>query len=87
MFINGFGLSFLLPSGNLTELEETVEFRFNGSGNGTIYGTYQHAQKSLSLSDSMNYTISSSGLGSVLKFGSNNITKKFDAMKGVEIGV
>lgn len=85
MFSNGFGVSFLLPNGNLNELEEHIEFRYSGSG--TIYGTYQHAQRSLSLADSKKYSISSLGLGSVLKFASTTISDKYDKMNGVSINV
>lgn len=82
---NGFGASFKLPEGNITELEEYIEFKYNGTGNGTIYGTYQHAQKSLTLAESRSYTISSIGLGKVLKFSNNTISDKFDKMTGIDI--
>lgn len=48
----------------------------------TVYGTYQHATSDLTLSQSQNYTFSSSGLGSVLKFA-NSVSSKYDGMKGV----
>lgn len=84
-FDNGFGASFLLPSGSISALEEYVEFNFTGTG--TVYGTYQHAQRVLSLADSKNYTISSTGLGGVLKFSTKTIEEKYDKMSGVSINV
>lgn len=48
----------------------------------TVYGTYQHATSDLTLSQSQNYTFSSSGLGGVLKFA-NSVSSKYDGMKGV----
>lgn len=83
-FSNGFGVSFLLPSQKIDSLESYIEFNITGSGK--IYGTYQHAQRSVSLSDSMNYTISSSGYGNVLKFASN-VSEKYDAMSGVSLTI
>ncbi len=83
-FSNGFGFSFVLPSGNITKLEHMLEFKYTGSGR--IYGTYQHSQKNISLSDSKKYTISSSGLGNVLLFN-DNVSSNFDAMAGVYIDV
>lgn len=84
-FSNGFGVTFKLPEENITELEEYVDFKYNGTGNGNIYGTYQHAQKSLTLAESKSYTISSTGLGKVLNFSNNTITDKFDKMTGIDI--
>lgn len=81
---NGFGVSFLLPGYNTNSLESYIEFNVTGSGN--IYGTYQHAQKVVSLSDSMNYTLSSSGYGAVLNFDSS-VKEKYDGMGGVNISI
>lgn len=84
--ISGFGYSFLLSEGNAnaTSLSSSITFKING--NGTIYGTYQHATSNISSSDSSNFIISSNGLGNVLLYPSN-ITNKFDDMKGVNITI
>lgn len=50
----------------------------------TAYGTYQHAQSNVTLSQSKNYTISSSGLGGVLDFA-NSVRGYYDGMQGVDI--
>lgn len=54
----------------------------NNSSTYTAYGTYQHAQSNVSLAQSKNYTISSSGLGNVLNFASS-VKGKYDGMQGV----
>lgn len=81
-FSNGFGISFKLSNG--TSLESSMTFKV--SGKGTAYATYQHAVKSVSLSDSTSYSISNSGLGNVLYFPSD-ISSKYDGMAGVNIPV
>ena len=48
-----------------------------------VYGTYQHAKSSVSLSESQNYSFSSRGLGGVLKFNKDSIKNKYDGMTGV----
>lgn len=52
-FSNGFGTSFLLPSGDINMLEESIDFNISGSG--TIFGSYQHAQNNVSLANSKKY--------------------------------
>ena len=81
-FGTGFGESFLLSNKN--NLESYITFSVNGTG--TIFATYQHAISSISLNDSVNYTISPNGLGRVLLFN-NVISKKYDQMPGVNIDV
>lgn len=79
---NGFGSSALLQDGSNQEYSLT----FMTSGSGTIYGTYQHAVSSVTLNQSKDYTISSSGLGSVLDF-SSSVKDKYDRMTGVDLTV
>lgn len=81
-FSNGYGTSFKIPDGNITTLETSLSFNISESGK--IYGTYQHAQRSLSLNDSKNYTLSSNGYGSVLNFDSS-IRSKYDNMEGIDM--
>lgn len=83
-YSNGFGVSFLLPTGAISSLEEVVEFRYSGSGR--IYGSYQHAQKSVTLANSKKYTISAYGYGNVLNFDSS-VKDSYDAMGGVDLSV
>lgn len=81
-FSNGFGLSFMLPSGE--RLESTITF--NVKGNGKVYGTYQHAVTDVTLNESKSYSISYLGLGKVLKY-SDSISSKYDRMSGVDISI
>lgn len=81
---NGFGTSFLLPNGNITDLVQSLDFLYNGSGK--IYGSYQHAQKSVTLANSKKYTISAYGYGNVLNFDSS-VKDSYDAMGGVDLSV
>lgn len=48
------------------------------------YGTYQHATSDVTLSQSQNYTFSTSGYGNVLNFASS-VRGYYDNMKGVEL--
>lgn len=77
---NGFGSSALLQAGSNQEYSLT----FMVSGSGTIYGTYQHATSSVTLNQSKDYTISSSGLRNVLDF-SSSVRDKYDKMTGVDL--
>lgn len=81
-FSNGGGSSALLQNG--TNHEYSLTFRVNGSG--TVFGSYQHAVTNVSLNQSKNYTISSNGLGKVIKFA-GSLNNYYDGMTGVSIGV
>ena len=80
-FTNGYGASIKLPSScNSIELQQMLEVTTGG----TVYASYQHATSNITLSKSLDFSISSSGLGGVFKFGNNNL---FDKMAGVSISV
>lgn len=83
-FSNGFGTSFLLPSGNVTNLVQSLDFLYSGTGK--VYGSYQHAQKNITLANSKKYTISAYGYGNVLDFDSS-VKDSYDAMGGVDLSV
>lgn len=76
---NGVGCSVLLPS-NQSNLIIT-QFFILGS-NSRVTASYQHAKSEVSLSDSMNYGFSASGLGGVFAFN-NGVSTKYDGMLGV----
>ena len=80
---NGFGVSIKLPSSG-TNIKLTQSYRVLGSG--TIYASYQHATKNISLANSQKYSISSDGFGKVFLFDSS-IRSSFDAMGGVDITI
>ena len=80
--INGFGVSVKIPTlGN-----PIITQRFKVTGSGTIYGSYQHATKSVTLSQSKNYTISKKGLGKVFLF-EEPFKTYYDNSPGVDITI
>ncbi len=78
---NGFGASVLLFGTNMR-----INQTYRVSKGGTVYASYQHATRSISLANSKNYTISSTGYGSVFKFSGTALTT-YDGMNGVSISV
>ena len=64
---SGFGVSVQLPSGTGISIEQ----KYVVSKGGSVYASYQHAQSSISLTNSKLYTISSSGYGGVFNFYGN----------------
>lgn len=80
---NGFGVSVKLPTYG-TSMIINQSFRVNKGG--TVYASYQHVIKNISLSNSQNYTFSRSGYGGVFKFSGTALTT-YDKMKGVSISL
>lgn len=86
LFSNGFGVSMNLVNGASNySLSLRINY-FKDINNGTVYGTYQHSQRDISLSQSQKYTISANGYGGVLDFDSS-VENYFDGMGGVSINV
>ena len=80
---NGFGVSVSLPAyGTSVIISQT----FKVASGGTVYGSYQHAIKTISLANSKNYTISKDGYGDVFKF-SGTAASTYDKMQGVNLSV
>jgi hypothetical protein len=80
----GVGISINIPNNVTSSLSSTMIVRFScGTDPFKIYGTYQHATSSISLSDSKSYNFSSSGLGNVVDFSSQSKRSKYDGMDGV----
>ena len=80
---NGFGVSMKLPTNGSSMV---INQNFRVSKGGTVYASYQHAMKSISLSNSQSYTFSRSGYGGVFKF-SGVASTTYDRMNGVSISV
>lgn len=80
---NGFGVSVKLPTYGASMV---INQNFRVSKGGTVYASYQHAIKNISLSNSQNYTFSRSGYGGVFKFSGTALTT-YDRMNGVSISV
>lgn len=82
-FNNGFGVSILLPK---YDSAPVINQTFRVSKGGTVYASYQHAIKNISLDDSKNYTLSKAGYGGVFKFN-GTATSTYDRMNGVSISL
>ena len=59
---------------------------YKTSNSAIIYGSYQHSQRNVTLSQSQNYVLSPNGLGGVIDF-SSSVEKYYDGMGGVSISV
>lgn len=83
---NGFGFSMNIVNSDITYLQLVAECDVRANiDHPTLYTSYQHAQRNLSLADSQSYTLGGAGLGSVFVFP-YSISQKYDAMSGVHIG-
>ena len=80
-FDNGFGISMQLPQ-YASDLKVNQNFRVEEQG--TVYASYQHAMRNISLANSENYTLSRSGYGGVFEFA-GVAANTYDRMNGVEI--
>ena len=86
IFDNGVGISMNLVDG-ASDYELTLEVGYYKTSNsGTVYGSYQHAQRNVSLNQSQNYSLSASGLGGVIDF-STSVRNYYDGMGGVSISI
>ncbi len=84
-FDNGYGISMNIVNSNITTLQLTLGCDIIDEATyPAIYGSYQHAQKNLSLADSQNYTLEYGGIGNVFMFP-YSIAQKYDNMSGIGI--
>ena len=79
----GVGLSMPLPSGGSSMSNGLTIIVIAGADPFTAYGSYQHAQSSVTLAQSKVYNINSNGLGGVIDFTNATTRAKYDAMQGV----
>lgn len=79
---NGAGSVFKLPSGNINYITQTVKVKPQGR----VFGSYQHAVKTVGYSVAYSFTISSAGLGDVFAWDSSYGTL-YDEMSGVNIAL
>ncbi len=82
-YSNGVGTSIKLPDSGVNI---SIEQKFYTLTGGTVYATYQHATKNISLATSRSYLINSNGYGRVFSFYGDAIDV-YDAMNGVDINV
>ena len=79
----GVGISMNIVDTVSTSLQNSITVDFISSAEPfKAYGSYQHAQSSVTLSQSQNYTFSSAGKGNVFSFASA-VSSKYDGMGGV----
>ncbi len=85
----GYGISMNLVNGsdvNGYVLYTSCIFEKTASGTAYVYGSYQHATENVTLAESQNYNISGAGLGNVIYFYGNTVTK-YDNMPGVYVTI
>ncbi len=81
-FDNGYGISMNIVNNTISYLQTTTECDVTPtSAHPTIYASYQHAVKDISLSQSQNYSLGP-GLGNVFVYPSN-IVQYLDGMQGL----
>ena len=81
---NGWGVSMDLPDNSTTTM--TITQHFYVYGEGTVFGSYQHAMYNISLATSQLYNCNIGGYGGVFDFYGAALNK-FDQMNGVSIGI
>ena len=82
---DGFGISMNLVNDDITYIRCFIDVDASMSTKtGTIYGSYQHAIKNVSLAQSQDYTISQVGMGKVINF-STKVWNYYDDMDGVKV--
>lgn len=82
----GIGCSYKLKSDVSDELYIYMNFDVYNTG-GLVYGSYQHATSSVTLSQSKNYTFSLGGYGNVFLFNTTKAKDSYDGMGGVSMYV
>lgn len=84
----GLGMSMNIADNVSKSLKMTLSVNFGGGvaveDSCTIYGTYQHATKDVTLAKSQKYSIKSSGMGKVLDF-SWTVESKYDNTPGLVV--
>lgn len=65
-------------------LQNQLTFTYLAAQGIQAYGAYQHAKSEVTLSQSKNYSFSSSGKGGVFDFA-NSVWPKYDDMQGVYV--
>lgn len=77
----GISATLQLPSSGS---DVVVTSRFKAQKGSTVYVSYQHAKKSISLSNSRKYSFNAGGYGNVFLFESS-VSSYYDAMGGVKV--
>ena len=83
---DGLGCSYKLPSNATADIYTYMSLDVNDTG-GLVYGSYQHAGSSVTLSQSKNYSFSINGYGNVFLFNTAKAKDAYDGMGGVSMYV
>lgn len=78
------GISMNIVNNVSNSLQNQITVTYLAAQGLNAYGAYQHAKSEVTLSQSQNYTFSSSGKGRVFKFA-NSVDPKYDDMQGVHV--
>lgn len=79
----GVGLSQDLVN-NAIEIENRLSIRVRANGTINLFGTYQHAQGTISLANSLSYSFGN-GMGGVINFHSTRVSSVYDNTTGVTL--
>ena len=82
---NGIGCSYKLNSSASEEIYTYMTFDVYTGG--LVYGSYQHAGSTVTLSQSKNYRFDINGYGNVFIFNTSRAKNAYDGMGGVSISV
>lgn len=81
----GMSLSQNIIDSTKTRLVQYMEVDFlSGADPFTIKATHQHAQSTVTLANSKDFTLNTSGMGGLIKFNSTSIANKYDNTAGLE---
>ena len=83
---NGYGISMNLVDDSTYYSCDTTSVVYATSALSEVYGSYQHAIYSVSLSDSQSYSISHNGYGGVFNFATG-VMGAYDGMAGVSLSL
>lgn len=78
------GISMNIVNSVTSSLQNQITVTYLAAQGLNAYGAYQHAKSNVTLSQSQNYSFSSSGKGGVFKFA-NSVEPKYDDMQGVHV--
>lgn len=78
------GISMNIANSTSCTLVNHMEVVYSVGETINVYGAYEHAKSNVTLSQSQDYSFSSTGQGSVFKF-SNSVNSKYDNMSGVHV--
>ena len=82
---DGIGCSYKLDSSATEEFYTYMSFDVYAGG--LVYGSYQHATRTVTLSQSKNYSFNINGYGNVFLFNTTEARNSYDGMGGVSIYV